>query len=329
MVANMFTSEVAFSDFVPGLSGTIRPYGYIYDNATGGYVLVSAIAGVNVGRTTVDPWEGLWLRTTGPTATVNVNPPTTASVGPVGAQALQVGPGGWTIPIVARTERSVDATTAVGVGPALATSYELENPPMAPQSVDVYVADDGGAYLSQQVRTGSADRQAWDLVVASDLANAQVSLSLPDLSQVPANLSVYLTDQETGRRMYARTMSSYSFTTGETGARRAFTLEIAPRDANGLVLSGASAVARQGSVVVSYSASRACQTTVRITNVAGRVVRTLVEGRSVTSGLNTVAWDMRNGAGAPVPAGRYLVQVEGATDDGQRTQTVTTVMVKR
>lgn len=330
MAANPFNIPLAFANITPGLAGSMRPYGYVYQaTAPRGYLLISAVPGVNVARTQINPWEGIWLRCTTSSATLTITPSASASDATAAPKALDLGAGGYAIPICARTAGSADRTTSVGVSPALSANLELENPPMAPQTVDVYLASEDGRYLSQQIRATTTAAQSWNFVVVSNEAGADVEVSLPDLSQVPNNLSVYLTDLETGKRMYARTLTAYSFKPAAVGAGRQFKLEVVPRSEAGLVVSGASASVGARGAVVSYNVSKDCRVTVRVTNIAGRVVRVLSTDVAAAKGVNTTAWDLRSAAGTPVPAGRYLIQVEATSEDGQRVSAVVPAMVRR
>ncbi len=330
MVGNPFTKSVPFGNLIPGSPGTVRSYGWVYDAGSGSYLLVAAEAGVNVARTVIYPWEGMWLRTSGGSATVSVTPPVETAEAPARPQALDLGADGWTIPVVAVAGDRCDRSTTVGVAPSVSNGVQLDNPPIAPDTVDVYVKADDGRYLAQDIRGGAeAASRSWTIVVTTSLADAKVEVSLPDLSQVPNDMAVYLTDTETGRRMYARTMTSYAFQSEGAGGSRELVLEVAPKAEGGLVLTNAVASAGGRGAVVSYGVSRACSANVTVTNIAGRVVRELAVNKASAQGTNTVSWDLRSDAGTPVPNGRYLVRIEALAEDGQRVQAVTSLGVRR
>ena len=332
MAANMYTAALPFANIIPGLPGSIRAYGYVYDPVSGGYLLIAGTPGVNVARTVIYPWEGIWLRTSGGPATAAVTPPptaTSAGARSVEPQSVDLGTGGWALPIVATAGNRQDATTTVGVGPALGQAIQLDNPPMAPETVDVYLLGADGRYLAQDVKASNATALSWEFEVVTDLANAQVAVALPDLSQLPNDRVVYLTDLDANKRIYARTMSAYSFTSGDAGGKRRFKLEIAPKSEAGLVVANAAAATSARGVVVTYNVSRECQVSVQVTNIAGRVIRTLCEGKATSSGLNTMSWDLKSGRGTRVPSGRYLIQVRAVSEDGQQAQAVTSALVRR
>ena len=51
-------------------------------------------------------------------------------------------------------------------------------------------------------------------------------------------------------------------------------------------------------------------------DLAGRKVRSLASGERMTPGEHSVRWDGRDGSGAPVRNGVYLVQVRAGRDVG-------------
>jgi ligand-binding sensor domain-containing protein len=64
------------------------------------------------------------------------------------------------------------------------------------------------------------------------------------------------------------------------------------------------------SVGIAFTLPRPAATTVRVFNRAGRPIREILSGATLPAGANLVRWDGRDGAGAPVLEGIYLVGVE-------------------
>lgn len=325
MIANPFTVPLPFSNLTPVLAGGVTPYCFAYDPTTGSYLYIASTPGVNVARTYILPWEGVWIRSlVGPTTIT-----ATAPVGPAqlaAPQSLDTG-GGYVVPIVAKAGKVADLCSAAGV--TAQGAFKVQNPPRLPESVDLYFLDESGTPLAQFLKPASAGVQSWSFVVSTDLPNTEVAVSLPDLSQVPNNLSVTLIDEDSGASLYMRTLAQYVFTTGADGAVRHFRLEVGPRGANELAITAASAQNTSTGVVVSYSVSSACQVNIDVLNIAGRVIRRVVTGQAAAAGVNSQVWNLRNDAGAPVPAGLYLLRIEAAADNGQRVQAVTQVGVNR
>jgi hypothetical protein len=66
------------------------------------------------------------------------------------------------------------------------------------------------------------------------------------------------------------------------------------------------------------SADAAAHHTVRVVDVAGRTVRTLLDG-SLSPGLHPLAWDLADDSGHPAPPGLYFVRARiGATSFTRR-----------
>ncbi len=327
MIANPFAVRLDVANLRPALANGTDPYVFVYDQTTGGYLFVSAMPGLNVARTFLNPWEGAWLRSLVGTTSVTARAAVGAAAEEVAPQRLAVGKNGYVIPVLARAGSLADQCSACGVRPEGA--YEIANPPSLPGSVDLYFLDDGGNPLAQQLKPASAGPQIWKFVVATDLPRTEVSVSLPDLSQVPNSMSVMLVDEDSGRTLYMRTLPQYTFRTGPEGSVRHFRLEVTPRGTDNLVIGAASAQQTGAGVVVNYSVSAPCQVTIAVCNVAGRVVRRLVTDSTVAAGVNQQSWNLRSDTGAAVPAGLYLVRLDAVAENGQRVQAVVPVSVVR
>ena len=81
-------------------------------------------------------------------------------------------------------------------------------------------------------------------------------------------------------------------------------------------------------VSVVYGLTGAAEVTVEVRNIAGRLVKVIPCG-TAAAGLNTATWNLRNGAGAPVPSGLYLCTVTARSEDGSQASAVRTVSVRR
>jgi hypothetical protein len=167
------------------------------------------------------------------------------------------------------------------------------------------------------------------MTVATDIPGADVQVSLPDLSRVPNDMAVYLTDLTTNKRMYARTMAAYTFTAGDGGAKRDFKIEVLPRTEAGLVISSAAAAPGARATAITFNVSRSCTITAEITNIAGRVVKRLCSDRDAVQGVNTLNWDLTTDRGTRVPNGRYMIRISAAGEDGQQVSAITTATVSR
>ncbi|MFP4117231.1 MAG: FlgD immunoglobulin-like domain containing protein [Salinivenus sp.] len=340
MVANMFVERLPFANIADNLPEDVQPAGYAYDPAVG-YIVVACVEGANIDRDCIEPWEGVWLYNAGEPTTVTVPPPG-QSPAAVGVNAAADGTvdglivprsamrdsSGWTIPIHVETSSAADRATLVGVSSALDRPVEILAPPRAPESISARIVGRGGAALAQNVRT-AGEPANWDFVVSTDLSEAEVDVRLPDLSSVPSDMAVYLTDLDADRRVYARTVSRYSYTTPEGASTRRFRLEVVPRTDANLAITSMSASQGRDAAGITFNVTSACDVSARVMNMAGRTVRVLTAGETMAEGTNTLSWNLRSDEGTAVASGVYIVMLEARSHDGQQTRAISTMSVRR
>jgi len=333
MVANPFAgNELPMANIQPDTGKVILPFAYIYDSSSGSYRLVTDQPGIGVARSYLEPWEGAWLyacTTTNFTIEMTAGPVVTAAATQeeVSLQALDTGQAGWAVPILAHVGDRSDLMGAIGISSI--EPYSLPNPPAALNSVDLYFVGDDGSQLAQSVVSPTGDSASWEFVVSTDIPDSEVEVALPDLSQLPDNLAVTLTDLDADRAVYARTMPSYSFRSGETGAVRHFRIEVGPKQAGGLAITTAAVQPGGSGAVITYGVSQACNVSVEIMNISGRVIKTLAADEVATAGTHTLSWNLRSNSGTQVPRGMYLVRIDAAAENGQRTSRLCQLNVNR
>ncbi|MFP4248684.1 MAG: carboxypeptidase regulatory-like domain-containing protein, partial [Armatimonadota bacterium] len=330
MLGNPYDRDLPWEQMDISEGGGAAPYGFIWDAGADTYRLVSTAPGLGA-VTAVPKNAGFWLRATNETQ-IGIEAPGTAPASVEVAQEAARKPAddAWIIPVVARGGGALDACSFAGVLPQAASdpaTYQMDNPPVVGDYVDLYFVGDGGRRLAVDVR-GDRSVQTWQFEVATNMPDTRVEVQMPDLSEVPNDKSVYLVDEAAGKRMYARTLTTYSYESDEAGARR-FTLEVADRSETGLMITAASAQAAEGAVTVSYTLSADAQVSVEVLNIAGRKIATLANGESAPAGLSTCGWNARNASGSLVPSGRYLVRVQARADDGQQVQALVPVQIER
>ena len=329
LIGNPWNEKLPFANLTAA-SSEIAATGQVYDPASGSYVLVSSTAGVGIARTHIRPCEAVWVKAAH-AVTISVAPPAfgAAAVAPAAPSKLALGESGWSVPVAVSAGGRADLTTVAGVS-SNGASYSVDNAPALPGTVDAYLVGAQGTKLAQSVQPAAAGAAKWDFVVTTDLKNAEIAVSLPDLSAVPNAMTVTLSDLDGGRDVYARTTSRYLFTSGAEGVTvRHFRLTVAAQSQGGLVVTAASAQQEAGRMVLTYSVSSGCQVTARVVNLAGRTVKTLVSDQVVSAGSNAIPWNLRGDTGSLVPAGDYLIRLEAVATNGQRLSTVCPAHVTR
>lgn len=326
MVGNPYDAPLPWANVGVTSGSSVRDYAYIYDRSTGSYLLVTDVPGV--GDLTVVPKNaGMWMRALA-TQSVPISP--VSSVAAARHEAWTRSDGEFVVPIVAQAGSVADTCARVGVlnyAKAHPEAYEIDNPPTGDHYVDIYFTGQSGQMLTCDIRGTAATKMTYSFAVKTDLKKTVVRLSLPDLSQVSRDKSIVLVDVASGKRMYARTMNTYSYNSGDGGIRE-FRLEIAPTQGGGLTVTTAPAEVKGSGVGLTYTLSQPAKVDITILNLSGRNVRALATAKQNGAGVNSEAWDLRNQTGSRVPAGRYLIRITAAGEDGQQVTAVAPVTVQ-
>ena len=79
---------------------------------------------------------------------------------------------------------------------------------------------------------------------------------------------------------------------------------------------------------VVYSLTAPADMVIEVRNIAGRLIAQ-VPCAEACVGLNTATWNLRNAAGALVPAGTYLCTLTARTPDGSQASTIRSLRIHR
>ncbi len=329
LVANPFPQALLFSSIMIEASH-ILPYGFVYDTATGSYQVVTDKVGANITRNSLEPWEGMWVRALQSPATLFIQPPGPAAAEAESAvRAADLGPRGWAIPVTARVGDRADLSSVCGVSDNQA-AYQIDNPPAVSGAVDLYFVTDQGRHLAHDVRPASVGQTTWDFVVCTDIPDSEVQVRLSDLSAVPHDLTVLLTDLDAQRTVYARTVPLYTFHSSAEGVTvRHFRLQVQPKSDAGLVISSAAVHPAPAGLTIAYTVSQPCAVTIEITNISGRLINRVCSAQPVAAGVNTTTWSLRSQEGTQVPSGRYLICLQAVAANGQSVTRIVSTQIVR
>lgn len=328
MIANPMGMPTKWSRFAASQSDGIRPFAFVLDAATGSYKMVSSDPSVGAERDSLLGWEGAWVRAMSSGVSLLVSPGSGIAGEPVAKPQQADLNGGWFIPIMARAGNRADFTSIAGVVPGSDGKHVIENPPTPPNTVDIYFTTTAGQRLAHDIRSQSG-AQTFDFTVACGVPDVDVTVSLPDLTRVPIDQQIMLIDKESGKTLYARTLSSYTYHNGAEGAEHKFQLVVSSRTIGALTVTATTAAAKGDSVAFTYSVTKGCQVSIRVLNLAGRVVKMLAVNKSVVAGVQTELWNLTSEGGTRVPAGTYLLQIDATTDSGQSVRGLTQVQIGR
>ncbi len=327
-IANPFAGPTPFANFQPTVAGGIRPYAFVYNTDTGSYDLVSSKPTINAVRDNIQAWEGAWVLCVTGGCSLTITSAATATAAVAEPQQADIG-SGYILPVIATASGRSDTCSVAGVIPGAGAEHTLLNPPTAPATVDVYFVNDSGQYLSRDIRDQSSGADSYQFVVSCGVGASDVRVMLPDLSTIPHQYEVMLTDLDAGKTVYARTMQAYTYRSGEGMSLRNFRLEVRPRSVSSLTISTATTVQQSGSAVVTYSVSQRCKVSVMVRNMAGRCVKVLAADKAVSAGLNAETWNLSNQTGAKVPSGPYLIEIRAMADNGQQSRALARINLNR
>lgn len=239
--------------------------------------------------------------------------------------------------ISARTRDEIDDQNFVGRATTSkdATALKIFEPPMGPkQNLGVSIGSDkpGETRLAQSL-LATTGVMKWSVFVKSNKAD-QITLTWPNMSSVPKNVSFRLTDVATGTSRDMRRTSGYTFTTTDASTRE-FTIQAQPGTASKAII-GNVVVSQPGKArdksapfTISYTLSADATTTVRILGAGGKEVFTATRGRADSVGENTATWALRDNANRAVAPGVYRVEIMAETSDGQRVRKIVPINVIR
>ncbi len=303
--------------------GYARDYAWSYDPFTNSYRLIT---GANLPFATqfIQPGRGVFFMARRP-ATLVLKRQVVAAAAEREPEPLD----GWALQLVAEAAGAADVDNYVGVSARAAEVSGIVSPPRPDADLDLYFVRPtaAGARLATDFVTTAAEA-TWKVRVACATPGATVRLSWPDLSRLPADCRPVLVDEDTGRTIYLRTSTGYSYEVGDEPVERNFTLRIGDAgDALAIVAPGA--IGGVGTAQVVYTLTDDAAVTVDVLNIAGRVVQSLAVGREQLAGPQQLVWDGRSSAGTAAPAGNYLVRIVARGADGQQVSAVRALQLER
>jgi len=304
----------------------IRLQIYRYIPLTGEYTWRTAPLGELVA------WQAHWVRALKPCTLV---------VPPVGSLRSQpdetprVVPAhsdGWLLRLIARSGDREDANNLIGTATQASDELgneDVEKPPAFQSYVALKILDSRTrSALAQDLRRDTRRTQRWDIEVATDQPNAEVTLQWSQELPVPKGTRLTLIDQVTGERISMLQQSSYRFRTDETSRRR-FAIEAHPARASRLQVTNVSVTQTRGNqFTIQYALNGEASVQVLVQDATGKTVARLQTGARA-SGVSTATWNGRTDAGVAVPPGTYHVQIIAAGDEGEVARVVRPLVVAR
>ena len=304
----------------------IRPQIYRYIPLTGEYTWRTAPLGELIA------WQAHWVRALKPCTLV---------VPPVGSlrsrpdETPRVVPAqldGWLVRLIARSGDREDANNFIGTAANASDELakeDVEKPPAFQSYVALRILDSRTrSALAQDLRRNARRTQRWEIEVATDQPNAEVTLQWSQELAVPKGTRLVLIDQVTGERISMLQSSSHRFRTDETGRRR-FVIEAQPARTSRLQVTNVSVTQTRGNqFTVQYALNEEATVQVLVQDATGRVLARLHNGTRA-AGVSTATWNGRTDSGVAVPPGTYQVLIIATSDEGEVARAVRSLVVVR
>lgn len=301
------------------ISGGVFEY-----SQTDGYKLVTALSG----------WKGYWMRATSatgldlvfPTAgsrqsSVTRNSPLATHQsplpGPIGLDPNQMRADNWSFRISATTSVIKDLDNFIGVTPGatdgLDNACDIVQPPEFGGYVSLYfpaTSGQGQMPLAADIRSPFGGKKDWDFVVTTNLGDIETTLSWDAGIKLPKrlrSLRVTLTDLDTGVVRNMRTMTYYTFRSGNSGLRH-FRISVDTRPSPPVTLGNLAVSRLPRGVLVSFKASQPVRAIAEIYSIRNRKLTTLEAKPTSIYGDYSFRWEGRDERGRPTPSGVYLIR---------------------
>jgi hypothetical protein len=324
--------EKALKDLVE--SEGVEPYAWRWDGSN--YRLVYdtnvGIIGIN---SVLPSWEGAWVYAQ--TDCELILPPPSQGKGRGTRDRGQVVKGnGWSMRLQASVNGSVgeaviriaNGTRGLAVGPP-------PEPPTGNNGVQVILLKNNTP-LAVDVRSDGSKRQEWEVLVRFGTRDGgrgtrerkEVVLTFDGIGYAPKDVSAWLVDTVTGKRLYLRTQPSYRFVAQEGEVERKFKVVVERGNDRPLRVVGLKATPMRGQgVVIEFSLTKPAKVEAEVLTLTGRKVAVLDAGSS--EGLTRrVVWRGVGIEGQKVGSGVYLVRVRAIDEEGREVQAATVVRLR-
>jgi hypothetical protein len=289
----------------------VRPTAWGYNPNTGSYELVDINGVLKTGR-------GYWVRALQPCQII-LSPPGTRAASP----GRDVVDKASSLRIVARVGNRMDTDNYAPLkAPDKSRLALMEKPPYVSDYVTVRFLSSDSITLPADTRAAANGQNVVAFEVATDHANADVSVQFPNASTLGRRSEITLVDLASGNRRAIGTASAFTFNTGDNQKPRRFALLInAVRLGDVLRITDLQSSGRaSGSLSFSYNVTVTASVRAQIAGASGQTIRMLTQGTAVTRGVNSLLWDGKDNRGVAVPAGTYILKIT-ATDDRGRVVT--------
>jgi hypothetical protein len=188
--------------------------------------------------------------------------------------------------------------------------------------------------LAVDVRSDGSRRQEWEVLVRFGTRDGgrgtserkEVVLTFDGVGYAPKDVSAWLVDTVTGKRVYLRTQPSYRFAPEVGETERRFKVIVESGNERPLRIVGLKATPMRGEgLVITFALTKPAQVRGEVMTLTGRKIAVMDEGSTRMAGTHRMIWRGVGSEGVKVPVGAYLVRLVATDEDGRQVQAVTVV----
>ncbi|MCG8608515.1 T9SS type A sorting domain-containing protein, partial [bacterium] len=248
----------------------------------------------------------------------------------------------WAIGITAHCQQARDEFNILGVHPDAEYQWDmldLPEPPPIGEYVSLYFPRPDWIHANSYTtdyRPSLGPGQVWDFAVTTNVKNSEASVAFRNIEAIPPSLEPILIDERLDISKNLREDNRYTFSTGHNGISKNLKLIIGSMDYLARELSTITTIPTEfqlsqnfpnpfnPSTSIRYGLPRAAKVSLKIFDLLGREVITLIEEESKAAGYHIKTWNGHDRSGRPVASGLYVYRLVA----GEFSQTKKMLLVK-
>jgi hypothetical protein len=235
----------------------------------------------------------------------------------------------WSIRILAQCQEAVDEDNSAAIVPGASNTwdeFDQPEPPVIGEYVSVYFPHPEWGRLAKiyctDFRPEAAEGHVWPFEVKTNISD-KVNLTFEGLDKVPPELEVWLVDEALKITQNLRETNHYAVAGSEHPKQ--LKLVVGKRDFVGEKLAEAQAIPTtyelsqnfpnpfNPATTIRYGLPKAERVTLKIYNLLGAEVATLVNDEPKAAGYHVAIWDGRNKDGEVVASGVYIYRIRAGS----------------
>jgi len=279
----------------------------------------------------LQPWEGYYFPNVNQAAdTLFVNPNLSA------AAITKTTADGWRLRLLASCAEARDDYNFAGLAPESEDGYDdndLAEPPPIGDYVSLYFAhpewQKALSRFSDDIRAVANSNQQWRFKVATNIPQEVVTLKFEGFKEIDPSLAIFLVDEALQFKQNLRENSAYQYQPRSVERANEFTLIVGKEDFVSQQTAGAQGVPENfvleqnfpnpfpangifdnPETAIRFGLPEKSVTTIRILDLSGREIATLLDNVELPAGRHQRTWNGRDAQGRSVGSGIYFYQVQ-------------------